>query len=152
MTIPDRIELVRIFPVPRERVWDALTQPEQLSQWFEPMPYVDLRVGGGIRLGRDHPTGVIEVVEPPHRFAFRWHASKETGGDSSLPVTQTFSTLVEFTLEEVVEGTRLTLVQSGFASLRGEEVESYLKLNQRGWNGALTNLEHTLQGEMPARG
>ena len=152
MAIPDRIELVRIFPVSRERVWAAITQPEQLSRWFEPMPYVDLRVGGGIRLGRDHPTGLIEVVEPPHRFAFRWHASKETGGDLSLSVTQTFSTLVEFTLEEVAEGTRLTLVQSGFASLPGEAVESYLKLNEKGWNGALTNLEHILQDEMPARG
>jgi uncharacterized protein YndB with AHSA1/START domain len=152
MTIPDRIELVRIFPVSRERVWAALTQPEQLSQWFEPMPYVDLRVGGGIRMGRDHPTGVIEVVEPPHRFAFRWHASKEVGGDPSLPVTQTSNTLVEFTLEEVAEGTRLTLVESGFASFPAEAVEHYFKQNQRGWNGALTNLEHTLQGEMPARG
>jgi uncharacterized protein YndB with AHSA1/START domain len=92
------------------------------------------------------------VVERPHRFAFRWHASKETGGDPSLPVTQTSNTLVEFTLEEVAEGTRLTLVHSGFASLPGEAVESYLKLNQKGWNGALTNLERTLQGEMPARG
>jgi uncharacterized protein YndB with AHSA1/START domain len=139
-----------VFPVPRERVWAALTQPEQLSQWFEPMPFVDLRVGGDIRMGRDHPTGVIEVVEPPHRFAFRWHAPQEAGADHSLPVTQTPHTLVEFTLEEVAEGTRLTLVESGFASLPAEVAEIYVKRNQVGWSGALTNLEHTLQGEMPA--
>jgi len=48
------------------------------------------------------------------------------------------------------EGTRLTLVESGFSSLPAEVAESYVKRNQVGWSGALTNLEHTLQGEMPA--
>jgi uncharacterized protein YndB with AHSA1/START domain len=147
MTIPDRIELVRIIPVPRERVWAAITQPEQLAHWFEPEPYIDLRVGGGIRMGSAHPTGEITVVDPPHRFAFLWYAAPEAGSDHSLPVTQTAHTLVTFTLEEVAEGTRLTFVESGFASLPGEAVESYLKRNQKGWNMALTNLEQMLAGK-----
>jgi uncharacterized protein YndB with AHSA1/START domain len=50
MTIPDRVELVRVFPVSRERVWAAITEPEQLAKWFVSAVQVeDLRVGAPIR-------------------------------------------------------------------------------------------------------
>lgn len=153
MTLPDRIERVRIFLVSRERVWAALTQPEQFSQWFGIPVRMDVRIGGEIRFMFEqygNPAGVIEEVSPPHRFAYRWHAP-QAGADLSLPVTQTYNTLVEFTLEEVAEGTRLTLVQSGFASLPASAIESYLKLNQRGWDGALTQLETYLRSEAQER-
>lgn len=140
---------IRIFHVSREWVWAALTQPEQLSQWFEPMAYVDLRIGGEIRFGREQLSGKIEVVEPPHRFAFHWHAATAEA-NPSLPVTQTLNMLEEFTLEDLPGGTRLTLVQSGFASFPVEATEYYLKLNQSGWDGALAKLEHYLQDEIQA--
>ena len=51
--------------------------------------------------------GVIETIEPTRLFAFRWQANP---GEPSM-------TLVEFTLEPDAEGTRLRVVESGFASL-----------------------------------
>ena len=53
---------------------------------------------------------MIEAVEPTRRFAFRWQADE---GDARM-------TRVEFTLEPHAEGTRLFVVESGFASLRLE--------------------------------
>src|SRR5262249_61507675 len=54
--------------------------------------------------------GVMETLEPTQRFAFRWQAEE---GDAPM-------TRVEFTLEPHAEGTRLFVVESGFASLRPE--------------------------------
>ena len=73
----------RIFEAPRELVWQAFTDPDQLSQWFGPVGYsvprdsvdVDLRVGGHQRLmmvpdSDEYPPGgpvdavFDELVEP----------------------------------------------------------------------------------------
>ncbi len=48
MTIPDRIERIEVLPVSRERVWEAITKPEQLSQWLSMVRDMDFRVGGEI--------------------------------------------------------------------------------------------------------
>jgi uncharacterized protein YndB with AHSA1/START domain len=75
---------------------------------------------------------VIETVEPPERFAFRWQASPD-----DAPMT-----LVEFTLEPHAEGTRLFVVESGFANLRPElrTRESH----QEGWQRELGELAQFL--------
>ena len=92
-----------VLPAPPQRVWAALTQADALSAWFGTQASVDLRPGGQISFAWDQPGGqrftnggLIEVVEPPHRFAFRWqpyvapeHAARAAG----------VTTRVEFTLE-----------------------------------------------------
>ena len=45
---PDAIERELILPVPRERVWAALTEPLSLSAWFGTQATVDLRPGGAV--------------------------------------------------------------------------------------------------------
>lgn len=150
MPVPDRIELVRVFPVSRERVWAAITQPEQLAKWFvSAVEIEELRVGGPIRflfeqLG--NPVGIIVALEPLHRFAFRWPAAL-AGADLSRPVMETFNTMVEFILEDVAEGTRLTFVHSGFASLPADQAEDDYKRNLRGWPQVLPVLEKYLRSE-----
>ena len=141
MEVPDSIERELILPVPPARVWTALTRPDQLSAWFGTRATIDLRPGGEVVFTWDGPTGqrstsrgVIETVEPPHRFAFRWQPSPDA--------VQT--TRVEFTLEPHPEGTRLRLVESGFASLppglRGGVHESHA----RGWQRELGELAQYL--------
>src|SRR5262245_904016 len=102
MSVPNRIELVRVFPVPRELVWAAITEPEQLAKWFvSAVELEDLRPGAKIRFMFEqfgNPLGVIETVEPLHRFSFRWPAVL-AGADLTVPVTQTYNMLVEFMLE-----------------------------------------------------
>ena len=76
----DTIQRELILPAPPERVWAALTQPDALSAWFGTHASVDLRPGGQIDFTWDDPAtgdhstngGVIEVVDAPRRFAFRW--------------------------------------------------------------------------------
>ena len=75
------IAITRIFDAPRELVWDAWTQPEQLARWWgkrgwnTPVSSVtlDVRPGGSFRLtsiadddGREMPLDAVyrEVVEP----------------------------------------------------------------------------------------
>ena len=48
MTLPDRIERTLVLPVPRQRVWDAITKPEHLAHWLGMVSDMDFRVGGAI--------------------------------------------------------------------------------------------------------
>jgi uncharacterized protein YndB with AHSA1/START domain len=134
MSDQDVIERELVLPVPPARVWTALTQPDQLSAWFGTRAAVDLRPGGAVEFIWDEPggetshhnRGVIEVVDPPRRFAFRWHT-----GPAGQPMT-----LVDFTLEEHPQGTRLRMVESGFASLPPDQRDR----NVAGWQRELADL------------
>jgi uncharacterized protein YndB with AHSA1/START domain len=52
----------REFDAPRERVWQAWTEPERLQQWFSPKGFsviaakLDLRSGGTYHYGMRMPT------------------------------------------------------------------------------------------------
>ncbi len=153
MTLPDRIERIEVLPVSRELVWDAITKPEQLSQWFSIVRDMDFRVGGDINFTWDNVQspypGIIEVIEPPHRFAFRWFSYAI--GHPELKLRPTASTLVEFTLEEIAGGTQLTLVESGFASLpEATQAAQMQQDNQGGWQVGLAGLRTYLQSQAKA--
>ncbi|MFF3946998.1 SRPBCC family protein [Streptomyces sp. NPDC001902] len=117
----DRIEREIGIAAPVERVWDVLTRPEHIGRWFgedlggggAPAD-VDLRPGGAFEI--DHGFGVypsrIVSVEPPRYFSYRWATAFP-----SAEATQDNSTLVEFTLTADGDGTRLRVVESGFAAL-----------------------------------
>jgi len=143
--VPDAIERELILPVARERVWAALTQSRSLSAWFGTRATVDLRPGGAVTFVWDDPSGdqfvnsgVIEVVEPPRRFAFRWHAHD---GQHASPPPDSPTTRVEFTLDDHPEGTRLRLVESGFARLPADFGRGPARdRNTRGWDRELGDL------------
>ena len=147
MAIPDSIQRELILPVPRARVWAALTEPRGLSAWFGSTAAVDLRLGGTVTFfweGEQFTnTGVIEVVEPLRRFAFRWHV--HDGKDSVSPPDGP-TTRVEFILDDHPEGTRLLLVESGFASLPWK-YRGARDRNTRGWEQELSELEGYLAEE-----
>lgn len=151
MTIPDRIERIEVLPVSRERVWDAITKPEHLSHWLSMVRDMDFRVGGEINFTweneRSPYPGIIETIEPLHCFAFRW--SSYAIGHPELKLAPTPSTRVSFTLEEIAEGTQLTLVESGFASLP-EAIPAVQSSqdNQEGWQVILTGLRTYLQSQV----
>jgi uncharacterized protein YndB with AHSA1/START domain len=77
------------------------------------------------------------VVDPPYRFAFRWPIEGWVGDDPPL-------TLVTFTLEPVVDGTRLRLVESGFAQASDDVARSAHEANSQGWTVELGDLENYL--------
>ncbi|GAA3643937.1 SRPBCC family protein [Nonomuraea antimicrobica] len=135
--VADSIERVVVLRHPIERVWAALTTAEGLSRWFGSVAEIDLRPGGRAFFRwddvDDESVATIAVVDPPHRFAFRW-------GIEGLPEEDAPQTLVDFTLEQVSDGTRLRLVESGFAQVADDLARSAHKVNSQGWDTELADL------------
>jgi uncharacterized protein YndB with AHSA1/START domain len=140
MDATDKIERTMTFHVARELVWDAITQPDAISKWFGDETELDLRPGGEavFRWGEIEVRATVEAVDPPSQFSYRWEPSHApTGGPT---------TLVEFTLAEIDGGTRLTLVESGFASLAAESRQE----NEYGWDDELSHLREHLGAHVGA--
>ena len=139
----DRIERDVLIDAPVERVWALITQAEHLGTWFgDAGADIDLREGGELELRwEEHgkSRGRIERVEEPTAFAFRWAPFKDPGGDEPLNGN---STLVEFTLAAEGDGTRLRLLETGFASLdvsTDQQTRNH-ESNSRGWSMELGEL------------
>ena len=140
MTSVDRIERSIVVPASIDRTWQAITSPEQLSQWFAPECEFELSVGGSMRLVWESGAisrGVIEIIEPPYRFAFRWHAKSTP---YTKPLTPQNSTVVTFSLEAVNGGTRVTVYEVGFAALPDGAKDHILGENTAGWDSELDEL------------
>jgi uncharacterized protein YndB with AHSA1/START domain len=86
---------------------------------------------------------VIDRVEPEHTFSYRWHpyAVEPKTDYSDEP-----RTLVEFQLHDVPEGTRLTVVESGFDRIPAERRATAFRMNDGGWTGQIKNIERYLAG------
>jgi uncharacterized protein YndB with AHSA1/START domain len=103
-TAADReIVLSRVFDAPRERVWRAWTDPEQVVKWWGPRGFtttiheMDVRVGGVWRHtmhgpdGSDYPNKsvFVEVVEP-ERIVYSHGGAKMGGTAAQFNSTWTF--------------------------------------------------------------
>ncbi len=88
-----------VLPAPREEVWEALTEPERLADWFANDVDLDLRPGGGASFrwsNGEERTATVTEVDPERRLAFEWDDEGE----------------VAFTLADDADGTRLTVVET----------------------------------------
>ena len=136
----DRIESDVLIEAPVERVWTLLTEGEHLGSWFgDAGAEVDLRPGGAMELRWAEHGAVrarVERVEEPSAFAFRWASGMEH------EPTDGASTLVEFTLAREGDGTRVSVVETGFASLDvpAEERRAKFEGNVEGWEFELGEL------------
>jgi uncharacterized protein YndB with AHSA1/START domain len=70
------VRFQRTYPHPIERVWAAVTEPDELAHWFPSRVQIDPRPGGTIEFFDDPnmapTTGTILAFEPPRRLAFTW--------------------------------------------------------------------------------
>ena len=136
MPFPDRIERTVEIAHPPATVWAALTTAEGLAAWFGQQASIDLRPGGAASMkwdsGRTYHMRV-ERVEEPTVFGFTWHIF-------GLPEDDPRRTYVEFTLEPDGAGTRLTVVETGFAQLQDEEYRTAYDGNAGGWASELGEL------------
>ena len=97
---------------------------------------IDLRPGGSAHMawsGGESADMRIERVEEPAVFGFSWHIY-------GLPADDPRRTYVEFTLEPVGAGTRLTVVESGFAQLPDDLHGKAFDGNTGGWASELGEL------------
>ena len=145
---PDAIEREIVIEAPSSVVWSIVTEAQHVAGWFSDEAEIDLRPGGRMLLTwREHGTyeGRVETVDPPHLFAFRWQTRE---GELS----ETNSTLVVMTLESVPTGTRLRVVESGFATLPWPEDARarYAEENASGWLKELGELRDHVAGVVAA--
>src|SRR5688572_18550381 len=141
----DRIEKQIVLKAPRARVWRALSDPAEFGAWFGARLTGRFvpgeRVTGQITIpGYTHVVMELEIerVEPEKFFSYRWHPYAV---DPKVDYSAEPPTLVEFRLEDVDGGTRLTVVESGFDKLPAARRAEAFRMNEGGWAGQLRNIE-----------
>lgn len=137
----DRIERTLTIRAAPEVVFSALTDPEHLVRWFPKRVEGSISEGGKpLFCWGEYGSSRLHIVavDAPRYFAFRWVPGIVS---SQFPeIDGRATTLVEFSLEPCPEGTRLNLVESGFASLPADEIEAALRDNSEGWDEELVKL------------
>ncbi len=141
------LRLTRSLPARPEDVFDAYTDPEKQKIWFSILDEepgiveieVDLRVGGQQTAvwGPDRDTLFRETqtfleIERPHRLV--------TESVGSSPDGQTMTTWIEISFEPDNDGTRMTVVRTGFPVV---ELRDFF--TSEVWIGAFARLEAYLK-------
>jgi uncharacterized protein YndB with AHSA1/START domain len=149
-TSTDRIEKETVVRAPRSRVWRALTDSREFGTWFR-AEMTDPFVEGARARGRiTHPGYehlVIEVhverIEPERYFSLRWHPYAV---DPQMDYSQEPTTLVEFELDEVPQGTRIRVTESGFDQIPLARRAEAFRMNSGGWEAQLGNIAKYVDG------
>lgn len=101
-----------VMPVSPDRLWQALTDPEQMAGWFGARVEWEVREGSAARFHDEDGTtraGRIEAVRPGRHLRFRWWPESDPtpGPDAGEPGVSE----VSYLLEPLDEGasTRLTI-------------------------------------------
>jgi uncharacterized protein YndB with AHSA1/START domain len=127
LAVFDRIEKSIDIAAPTDRVFEFVSEPGWFINDGEYRAH-EIERDGDVSLVRDPVHGDFGILtvalEPPARAAFRWVG--EGAG----------STLVEFSVEAVDGGARLSVVESGFASLPGSDADrrAAYEGNSQGWD------------------
>jgi uncharacterized protein YndB with AHSA1/START domain len=134
-----RIDREVLIEAPVEVVWRTITEPDQITQWFADRVELVVEPGahGFMEFGDQGGPVVVEIVDPPTRFSFRWNHPR-----GEEPVAGN-SMLVEFTLTpEGDERTHLRVVESGHELLAwpDAEKERYADEHRGGWAEYLDRL------------
>ena len=141
----DKIEKVVELRAPIEKVWRAIADHEQFGTWFRvkldgPFAPGEVSTGHMTYPGYEHLKWEAKIVamEEPRLFSFTWHPyavdpDKDYSGETP--------TLVEFRLEPVAAGTRLTVVESGFDALPDGRRDEAMRMNEGGWTEQVRNVQ-----------
>jgi uncharacterized protein YndB with AHSA1/START domain len=128
-----------------ERVWQAVTDPKQIQQWFAPnssMQLSALQVGGRFFIhnpetNSEHYVQVIELLDPPYQIVTRC-------------VPEPPDTIVKYntyTLQEENGGTRLTLTFTGYEPEAEASRWNHMEENAVGFGMMLQNIKALVESE-----
>ncbi|GLH71339.1 hypothetical protein GETHPA_28720 [Geothrix rubra] len=145
MRVPTELLLNRLLDAPRERVFEAWTDPAHLQKWWGPEAFCnprcewESRAGGGIHVDMRGPDGTVypmggEVVEvvPPERIVFLTRALDAAG--EALFESRNVVTLSE-------EGARTRLRLQVIVSKIRPEAARHLAGMEQGWAQSLLRLD-----------
>lgn len=144
----DSVEREILIKASPEVVWGVITEPAQIGRWFSDEADVEARAGAdgtltwkpGGRGGHPESNAIVPIrvveAEPFRRFSFRWNHPDGAGPDESN------SALVEFSLVEEDDGTRLRVVESGIGAVAHDEESRarYREDHEHGWERHLGEL------------
>jgi uncharacterized protein YndB with AHSA1/START domain len=153
MAIPDNVrqsmlQIRRTFAAPRERVFRAWTEPDELRKWWgagegfsAPIAEVDLRVGGKYRLGMKPPdsddlyicTGAYREVSPPEKLVYTW-AWEGMSTDAE-------ETLVTVEFHDLGGSTEIVVTHELFPDEKARDEHA------QGWSGCLDMLVKALEAK-----
>jgi uncharacterized protein YndB with AHSA1/START domain len=116
-----------------ERLFELLTEPAALVQWWPDVAELEPRLGGRVRMtfrgGESVVTGEVTRYEPPRSLGLTWIRAESPG----------VTTQIEFTVTAVDPGrSRVEVVHSGW-----EQAPELRPLHDAGWAhflGCLTDL------------
>ena len=150
------LQVRRIFAAPREKVFAAFAQREQLEQWIckDVSSHIvihhqqDIRSGGRYRIEVRDPAkgetymgrGVYREVKPPEKIVFTWSWTKETPNGAPVelhPASPETLVTVEFFARGNSSEVVLTHATFGATQDRDE--------HKQGWNGCFDMLARVLQ-------
>jgi uncharacterized protein YndB with AHSA1/START domain len=146
----DKIEKEILLRASRARVWRALTDAAEFGAWFGMKlggPFVvGERVNGKVTIpGFTHLTLdlAVERMEAERLFSYRWHPYAH---DPEVDYSDEPRTLVEFHLADAPGGTRLQVIESGFARLPAHRRDIAFRMNEGGWKAQLENVRKHVEG------
>ena len=126
----DSVTRETVLDLDRDDAWRAVTDAEQLEHWLADEVEIDLVEGGDLRVryddGRERH-GTVEEVTEPERVVFRWHPVPEIE----------LETVVTIELEPAEEGTRVTVVETGFDVLPVASAQACAAVNAWAWEARL---------------
>lgn len=138
------LRLTRFFKAPRQKVFEAWTNPDLLRRWMGPAEVtvtsaeVTPKVGGGYRIEMFKPeagtrwiaSGAFREIVPGEKLVMTW------GWDRP----DRYETLLTVLFAEKDGGTELTLLHERFAT------EEDLGGHEHGWTGSLEKLSAVVAG------
>lgn len=138
------LQIIRTFDAPRERVFKAWTDPEQLKKWFYPKDFTqinnewELKPGGTWRNCMTAPDGEefthggeYRAIIEPERIVFT-HAWDDDDGNPE------HETLIVIIFEDLEDKTRMIFTQGAFVS------EESRDSHEGGWNEVFDKLTQLL--------
>jgi uncharacterized protein YndB with AHSA1/START domain len=140
---PISLRVTRILAAPREKVFQAWTDPKALAKWFAPtgeyetrIPKLELRVGGAYRiemqLGDKNSVaiGTYREIRPPQRlvFTWSWETNPNDRGDPG-------DTVVTVDFIDRAGKTEVVLTHERFPDAQARDA------HDKGWTGCLDRLQ-----------
>jgi uncharacterized protein YndB with AHSA1/START domain len=170
--LENRIEKEVTLRAPVSRVWRALTDPREFAQWFgvklqgefapgkTVLGTFDQRMNEAAIMSYQESVGLtpskvkmpeknavfctVERLEPERYFSFRWIPY---GIDAEADPANEPTTLVEFFLEKIAEGTKLDIVESGFEHVPSHRRERAFRMNDGGWTAQAKNIRDYVESK-----
>lgn len=144
-TRENQIEKSIVIKAPRKRVWQALSDSKEFGKWFGASIDDAFKPGARAR-GKITAKGhenldmemMIDRVEPEKVISWRWHPAAV---DPAVDYSSEPTTLVQLTLEEQGNNTKLSVVETGFDSLPPSRRDAALRMNDEGWSAQMKNID-----------